>query len=144
MSLSFTIGRVTADFELQTSTNGVPYVRFGIAETLGYGETARTQYLQVWAWREDAARLIKSKVKKGSLIWVSGSLEMETYQKRNGNTTDKRLKVTLDNWDFVPCGKAAAGCKDSAVLHACPSPSTSQAQAVSDGEIDGDREQLPG
>lgn len=144
MSLSFTIGRVTADFELQTSTNGVPYVRFGIAETLGYGESARTQYLQVWAWREDAARLIKRKVKKGSLIWVSGSLEMESYQKRDGNTTDKRLKVTLDNWDFVPCGKASAGCTDTAVPHAGPSPDASQTQAVSGGEIDGDREQLPG
>lgn len=143
MSLSFTIGRVTADFELQTSTNGVPYVRFGIAETLGYGETARPQYLQVWAWREDAKRLIKRKVKKGSLIWVSGSLEMESYQKRDGNTTDKRLKVTLDNWDFIPGGKALAGRTDTEDPHAGTSPAASQAQALPGGEIDGDREHLP-
>lgn len=144
MSLSFTIGRVTADFELQTSTNGVPYVRFGIAETLGYGETARTQYLQVWAWREDAARLIKRKVKKGSLIWVSGSLEMESYQKRDGNTTDKRLKVTLDNWDFIPGGKASAGRTDTEDPHAGSSPAALQSRALPGGEIDGDREHLPG
>lgn len=144
MSLSFTIGRVTADFELQTSTNGVPYVRFNLAETLGYGETARTQYLQVWAWREDAARLMKRKVKKGSLIWVSGSLEMESYQKRDGNTTDKRLKVTLDNWDFVPGGKALASRSDTENPHAASSPAALQAQALSCGEIDGDREHLPG
>lgn len=144
MSLSFTIGRVTADFKLQTSTNGVPYVRFDLAEALGYGETARTQYLQVWAWREDATRLIKRKVKKGSLIWVSGSLEMESYQKREENTTDKRLKVTLDNWDFIPGSKASAGCMDTAVPHAGSSPDISQAQAPSGGEIDGDREHLPG
>ncbi len=142
MSLSFTIGHVTADLELQTSTNGVPYVRFSLAETLGYGETARTQFLQVWAWREDAARLIKRKVKKGSLIWVSGSLEMESYQKRDGQTTDKRLKVTLDNWDYVSGGKATAGRTDMVVPHEGPSPDTSQ--ALSDGEIDGDREHLPG
>lgn len=142
MSLSFTIGHVTADLELQTSTNGVPYVRFSLAETLGYGETARTQFLQVWAWREDAARLIKRKVKKGSLIWVSGSLEMESYQKRDGQTTDKRLKVTLDNWDYVSGGKATAGRTDMVVPNEGPSPDTSQ--ALSDGEIDGDREHLPG
>lgn len=141
MSLSFTIGRVTADFELQTSTNGVPYVRFNLAETLGYGENARSQYLQVWAWRDDATRLMKRKVKKGSLIWVSGSLEMESYQKRDGTTTDKRLKVTLDNWDFVPGGKAAAGRTDTEDPHAESSPATSQ--ALSSGEIDGDREHLP-
>lgn len=144
MSLSFTIGRVTADFELQTSTNGVPYVRFNLAETLGYGETARTQFLQVWAWREDATRLMKRKVKKGSLIWVSGSLEMESYQKRDGNTTDKRLKVTLDNWDFVPGGKALAGRPGTEDPHAASSPVALQAQALSCGEIDGDREHLPG
>lgn len=144
MSLSFTIGRVTADFELQTSTNGIPYVRFNLAETLGYGETARTQYLQVWAWREDATRLMKRKVKKGSLIWVSGSLEMESYQKRDGNTTDKRLKVTLDNWDFVPGGKALASRTDTEGPHAGSSPAASQAQALPCGEIDGDREHLPG
>lgn len=141
MSLSFTIGRVTADFELQTSTNGVPYVRFNLAETLGYGENARPQYLQVWAWRDDATRLMKRKVKKGSLIWVSGSLEMESYQKRDGTTTDKRLKVTLDNWDFVPGGKATAGRTDTEDPHAESSPATSQ--ALPSGEIDGDREHLP-
>ena len=143
MSLSYTIGRVTADFELQASTNDVPYVRFSLAEQLGYGENARTQYLQVWAWREDAKRLIKRKVKKGSLIWVSGSLELETYQKRN-ETTDKRLKVTLDNWGFVPGGKASAGRAETDASHACCSPDESQTQALPDGEIDGDREQLPG
>lgn len=142
MSHSFTIGRVTADFELQTSANGVPYVRFNLAETLGYGETVRTQYLQVWAWREDAARLVKRKVKKGSLIWVSGSLEMESYQKRDG-TTDRRLKVILDNWDFIPGGKATADRMEIAVPHA-GSPETPQTQDLSGGEIDGDRDHLPG
>lgn len=143
MSLSYTIGRVTADFELQASTNDVPYVRFSLAEQLGYGESARTQYLQVWAWREDAKRLMKRKVKKGSLIWVSGSLELETYQKRN-ETTDKRLKVTLDNWGFVPGGKASAGRAEADAPHAGCSPDEFRTQALPDGEIDGDREQLPG
>lgn len=144
MSLSFTIGRVTADFELQTSTNGVPYVRFNLAETLGYGENARPQYLQVWAWRDDATRLMKRKVKKGSLIWVSGSLEMESYQKRDGTTTDKRLKVTLDNWGFVPGGKASADRVEADVPQAGCSSDVSQTQALPNREIDGDREQLPG
>lgn len=144
MSLSYTIGRVTADLELQTSTGGVPYVRFSLAEGLGYGETARTQYLQVWAWREDAARLIKRKVKKGSLIWVGGSLELETYQKLDGKSTDKRLKVTLDNWDFVPGGKALADRPETDVPHAVSSPKTLLTPALADDVIDGDREQLPG
>lgn len=43
-------GRVTADLELRESVRKEPYVRFSLAENLGYGETARTQYYQVWAW----------------------------------------------------------------------------------------------
>lgn len=143
MSQSYTIGRVTADFELQSSANDVPYVRFSLAEGLGYGEHARTQYLQVWAWREDATRLMKRKVKKGSLIWVSGSLELETYQKRDAETKDKRLKVTLDNWGFVPGGKASASPPETEALHVNNSPDDAK-QAMPDGEIDGDREALPG
>lgn len=143
MSQSYTIGRVTADLELQSSANNVPYVRFSLAEKLGYGEQARTQYLQVWAWREDATRLIKRKVKKGSLLWVSGSLELETYQKQDGTTTDKRLKVTLDNWGFVPGGKASATPSDAEAPHVESSLDNAM-QAVPDGEIDGDREPLPG
>jgi Single-stranded DNA-binding protein len=142
MSQIHIIGRVTADFELQTSTNNIPYVRFSLAERLGYGEKARTQYLQVWAWQEDAARLMKYKVKKGSLIWVSGSLELEIFQKLDGVTKDKRLKVTLDNWGFIPGGKASASSSDNEVPHVSTSPDNSE-QAMPDGEIDGDREPLP-
>ncbi|WP_313529261.1 single-stranded DNA-binding protein [Anaerotignum sp.] len=143
MSQSYTIGRVTADFELQRSVNDVPYVRFSLAEKLGHGEYARTQYLQVWAWREDAIRLINRKVKKGSLLWVSGSLELETYQKRDAQTKDKRLKVTLDNWGFVPGGKASASPTDSEAPNLSSSPDDAK-QAMPDSEIDGDREPLPG
>ena len=105
MSQIFTIGRVTSDFELQFSTNNTPYVRFSLAETIGFGANRKTQYLQVWTWSVDAKRLVKNKVKKGSLLWVSGSLELEEYQ-RNDRTNDKRLKVLLDNWGFVQNSKS--------------------------------------
>lgn len=143
MSQVYTIGRVTADFELQYSANHNPYVRFSLAETLGYGETARTQYLQVWAWAEDAKRLLKRKVKKGSHIWVSGSLELEEFQKRD-QSTDKRLKITLDNWDFVSHGKAKADHEDRSSTSENSSPDNSTDQPSAVGEIDGDRDQLPG
>lgn len=103
------LGRVTADLELQTSAKMNSYVRFSLAENIGYGETSRAQYYQVWAWGNDAKHLIKRKVKQGSLIWVSGSIELEEYIKQDGETKDKRLKVKLDNWDYVPLGKHNAG-----------------------------------
>jgi len=139
MSQTITIGRVTADFELQTSAKQNCYVRFGLAEKIGYGESARTQYLQVWAWGDDAKHLIKGKVKKGSLIWVSGQLELEEFTKQDGVTTDKRLKVILDNWGYIPVGKPKQG---GAQPDDEPEPEEEPSYPPS-GEIDGDREVLP-
>ena len=99
------IGRVTADLELRESARKEPYVRFSLAENLGYGETARTQYFQVWAWGHLAKNLVKRKVRKGSLIWVSGSLELEEYARQDGVTRDKRLKLKLNEWGFVPAAQ---------------------------------------
>ena len=142
MSQLFTIGRVTADFELQTSTNMNPYVRFSLAEKVGYGESARTQYLQVWAWGSGAKHLIKGKVKKGSLIWVTGSLELEEYTKQDGST-DKRLKVSMDNWGFIPFSKPKNGEAENKVVPDDESATDAPENYQPDGEIDGDREELP-
>ena len=137
MSQSFTpIGRVTADLELKTSVSNNSYVRFDIAESIWVGGTMRTQYLQVWAWGENAKHLIKSKVKKGSLIWVSGSLILEEYRKQDG-TADKRLKVILDNWGYINTGNSKNG--DDIVSR----DTAEQINPYPDGEIDGDRETLP-
>ena len=139
MSQSVTIGRVTADLDLQTSANGENYVRFGFAENIGYGESLRTQFLQVWAWGDDAKHLIKAKVKKGSLIRVSGELILEEYRKQD-NSTDKRLRVNLESWRFIPIGKPKNGDAgdETAATETDPPYDTRP-----DGEIDGDRELLP-
>lgn len=141
MSQLFVIGRVTADLELQESTNKTSYVRFDLAENIGYGETRHPQYYQVWAWAGDAMHLLKRKVNKGSLIWVSGSLMLEAYVKKDGTTKDKRLKLTLDNWGYVPVGKSVSTGQDAADDPAA-SP-THAADLPQVGKIDGDREALP-
>ena len=50
MAQEYSIGRVTSDLELKRSVRKVPYLRFTIAERIGYRDSARTQYIQVWAW----------------------------------------------------------------------------------------------
>lgn len=119
MAQIFVIGRITADLELKHGQNGNPYVRFGFAENIGSRDRARTQYYQVWAWSENATRLINARVKKGSLIFIAGVVELEIYTKQDGLTVDKRLKVSLNDWGFVPVGKSrdsktALSLKDSA------------------------------
>lgn len=130
------IGRITADLELKYSQSKNPYVRFDLAENIGSKERARVQYFQVWAWNDDAIRLMNSKVKKGSLVCVSGALELEVFTKQDGFTTDKRLKVLLNNWDFIPTGNRRSS-DAAAQLDLAADPPTAL------GEINGDREPLP-
>ncbi len=132
------IGRITADLELKTSERNNPYVRFDIAENIGSRQNLHTQYFQICAWGEDANRLMKARAKKGSLIWVTGSLELEPYTKRDGVTIDKRMKVLLDNWGFIPVGGARTSKEDLA-------PERPETASPPQAEvIDGDRDSLPG
>lgn len=139
MAQVFIIGRVTADLKLQTSSNQNSYVRFGLAENIGYGEILKAQYYQVWAWETDALYLVKRKVKQGSLIWVSGSIELEEYTKQDGESKDKRLKVKLDNWDYIPLGRHNAEKEINSETTAAP-PVEIDPQV---GEINGDKEPMP-
>ena len=129
------IGRVTADIELQTSQNKNPFVRFSIAETIGYGNKSRTQYADVWAWGQFANQLVRRKVHKGSLIRVNGSLELERFLKLDGVTTDKRLKVKLESWGYIDSGKPDNDTQPDSEPKTPPK--------VSADIIDGEREPLP-
>ena len=60
-----TVGGVTADIEGKESANGATYLSFDLAVTKGYGTSRHTVYLQVWAFRAIAERLIAAKVRKG-------------------------------------------------------------------------------
>jgi len=126
MSQLYSIGRVTAGLELKTSTKQNPYLRFSLAEPIGYGDTARTQYIQVWAWGRMATQLVNAGVGKGSLIWVSGSLELEEYQ--SGTTRDKRLKLKLSDWGFVPAAQRQGQAPNQVKDDSCP--------CILDGERD--------
>ena len=126
------IGRVTADLEQRESSQKEPYIRFSLAENLGYGDKTHTQYFQVWAWGYLAKSLVKRKVRKGSLIWVSGSLELEVFTKSDGKTRDKRLKLKLDDWNYVPVSQ-------SKTERGNPQPESTAPV----GTVDGEREGLP-
>lgn len=130
MSQLYCTGRVVSDLELKTSQKSVPYVCFPIAERVGYGRSAHTQYISVWAWGTMACQLVSGGVGKGSVLWVSGSLELEEYAKKDGVTRDKRLKLKLKDWGFAPTQQ--------------PQDRPGQDQSIPPpGTIDGEREGLP-
>lgn len=129
MAQLYTVGQVIYDPELKTSAAEKSYLRFTLKEWIGYGASRHPQYTDVWAWGTLAQQLNNAELKVGSIVWVSGSLELESYVKKDGKTHDKRLKLRLKDWGFVMETKAKED-------HGIP-------QTQSRTTIDGEREPLP-
>ena len=140
MAQVFVFGYVTADLQLKQSQKQTPYVCFDLAEHIGFGNGQRTIYYQVWTWGEDALRLIRLKIKKGSMIWISGSQELVDCTSQNGDVKTKRLKVYLDNCGFLPDWQS----KDQKLSLPDCQETAAPANSLPPREIlDGERETLP-
>lgn len=139
MAQAIAFGRVTSGLELKTSVKNNPYVMFSLAEQIGYREFARTQSIQVWAWGHLAHQLVKCSVAKESMIWVSGFLELSDYTRKDGETKDKRLKLTLKDWGFIPgTGRSSRKSASQSGEQNAPTAEDPAAEV-----IDGERDELP-
>jgi len=95
-----TVGRVVGDIQLKSGKNGSQYTRFSIAVPKGYGEKKRTVYLDLIAFDATAKSLEAAKVKRGSLIMISGDMDVTEYPKKDG-TKGKKCEVTVKGWSYV-------------------------------------------
>ncbi len=136
MAQIFVLGRVENNLEVKKSQNHSSYVCFYVKEQTGPGQT---QSYQVWAWDTDVSRLIRMGVKKGSLVWFTGTMKLVDSTENHGRDRTKLLKVYLTNWGYVPSWHSRRdhtnGSGDSESL---PDTSIPSAEV-----LDGDRESLP-
>ena len=127
------IGYVDADLQLKQSQKETAYVCFQLKEHIGKG---RWQTYQVWAWGNLAARMERLGVKEGSLIWLTGSLELVDCTVKQGKEKTKLLKVYSSDFGFIPRRKTERQDADkgtTAPVEPEPTPEV----------LDGDRMQLP-
>lgn len=126
------IGFVDADLQIKQSRNETAYVCFYLKEHLGKG---RWQTFQVWAWSNVLERLQRYNIKKGSLIMVSGSLELVDCTANQGRVKTKVLKLYCSNFETIPFRKSAHRDADN-------EPTVQEPLPIPD-VLDGDRVQLP-
>lgn len=79
-------------------------MQFGLAVNKGYGEHEKPNFFSCVLYGEAAQRLTDAGVKKGSLITITGDLELETF-KRNDGSEGWRAKVTLYDWRYAHTSK---------------------------------------
>ena len=98
-------GRVTADLELQTSANGTDYIQFNVAVNKGYGEQEHANFYQCVLFGKASERISKAGVKKGSLLFITGDLDLVEYTRKADNSKGTIAKITVHDWSYVPSGK---------------------------------------
>lgn len=102
------MGRLVATPELKKTQSGVSVAQMKIACERSYakpGEQRVTDFFEVTAWRQTAEFACKY-FQKGQLIAVSGSIQNEKWEDKNGN---KRVttKIIAERLHFAESSRAA-------------------------------------
>lgn len=96
------MGRLVADPELRTTTQGNSVCSFRIACDRSYvqqGQERQADFIDIVAWRQQAD-FVSKYFKKGSMIAIEGSLQTRQYQDKNGNNRTA-VEVVANNISFA-------------------------------------------
>ena len=96
------MGRLTADPELRTTTNGTYVTAFSIACQRSFapkGQERQADFIDIVAWRQ-TAEFVSRYFRKGSMIVVEGMIQTRTYEDKYGNKR-KAVEVVADHVHFA-------------------------------------------
>ena len=102
-------GRVTADLEIQTSSNGTEYLQFNVAVNKGYGEQEHANFYQSILVGKAAERISNAGVMNGSQLFITGDLDLVEYTRKADGSKGMIPKITVYEWNYVPTGKRTEG-----------------------------------
>ena len=104
MSSITIICRPTRDPELRSSPSGVIFTTLDVAVTKGFGDKEHPNYYRAYCKNDMAQRVINAGVKKGSLIYITGDLDIRPFTRKDGSTGTAN-EITVFDWGYVNTGK---------------------------------------
>ncbi len=103
MSISYNrvvlIGRLTRDPDFKFATSGTAILTFGIAVDREYSKNNETDFFNVICFGK-TAEVMNQYLKKGILILVEGSVQIEKYDDRDGNKKTA-TKIVANKINFM-------------------------------------------
>lgn len=96
------MGRLVADPELRTTTQGHSVCSFRIACDRSYvqqGQERQADFIDIVAWRQQAD-FVSKYFQKGSMIAIDGSLQTRQYQDKQGSNRTA-VEVVANNISFA-------------------------------------------
>lgn len=102
------MGRLTRDPELRQTGSGVSFANFSVAVDRDFskGEEKETDFIDCVAWRH-TGEFVSKYFTRGSLIVVSGRLQVRSYTDKDGNNR-RAAEIVADNCYFGGSKNAGA------------------------------------
>jgi single-strand DNA-binding protein len=108
------VGRLGAAPEMRFLQNGTPIASFSVATEIGTGESKKTLWYKVTAWRK-LAETCNEYLEKGSLVLVEGvETEPYVYTPRGGGEAKAQLQLTASTVRFLSTKREQARASASA------------------------------
>ena len=110
----FLIGNLTRDPELRVTPKGTAICQFGLAVNRQFKDESgatrdETTFIDIEAWGKQG-ELVAKYLTKGSPAMVEGRLKLDQWEDKQSGQKRSKLKVVLDNVQFLSArGAAGAG-----------------------------------
>jgi single-strand DNA-binding protein len=109
----FLIGNLTRDPELRVTPKGTAICQFGIAVNRQFKDESgatrdETTFVDIEAWGKQG-ELVSKYLSKGSLAMVEGRLKFDQWEDKTSGQKRSKLKVVLDNVQFLSTRGGAGG-----------------------------------
>ena len=102
LNTAIIMGRLTADPELKSTGGGVSVCSFTVAVDRRFkaqGEERQADFIRCVAWRQSAEFLARY-FRKGSMVAVTGSIQVRNYEDKNGNRREA-VELVADQISFT-------------------------------------------
>lgn len=100
-------GRLGADAELRTTSNGDKVLGFRIANDVGFGDRKTTNWVECAIWGQRAEKLAEY-LTKGTYVVVTGELTLREFEKRDG-TKGAGLSLRVAEVELGPKSDSQGG-----------------------------------
>lgn len=109
----FLIGNLTRDPELRVTPKGTAICQFGLAVNRQFKDESgatrdETTFIDIEAWGKQG-ELVAKYLTKGSPAMVEGRLKLDQWEDKQSGQKRSKLKVVLDNVQFLSSRGGAGG-----------------------------------
>ena len=131
------IGNLTRDPELRVTPKGTAICQFGLAVNRQYKDESgatrdETAFIDIEAWGKQG-ELVSKYLQKGSPAFIEGRLKFDSWEDKQSGQKRNKLKVVLENVQFLSRGggAGAGGGEAAPAAPAIPTGEDAPAEPVS-------------